>query len=1294
MSTEFYTDNNMKGLAFHAKAEEPYFSEKELNIMLRPGERIRGSFVIRALYGGELNGYVLGDSPEMKCITEEFSGDSAEIIYEYSAEGRQIGERAEGCIRIISSQGEYSIPYHAEMELGFDHSGEPIRDLARFSAYAVSEPENALSLFLHNSFPMILDDSEQYCIYRGLTGGMDRKSEDDGRAMRCLEEFLVACGYKAPAAVSVEQEEIRTSLKSLGGTAGRQAGIEEQNIEKILNLSLTGWGFAEIFVKTEGEFLTAVTPVPGRLSLADFEDGTYELPVVIRRDKLHAGINRGRVVLEAPGGTAAVPVTVHCIGNRENLRIKQQQAYKTEMYLVAAYEEFRCGTSPEDNCEEKGLDLIDKYTSQTGSSLLAALYRVHFNILRRHTREAAEELDEIRKILAGVPQDEVMEMEYSKYRGENEILYCYRQFLTALCYRDDQGITPRVMHILQQRYRKDPREWRYVWMMIQLTEGLHPVQNEVFSGGETAQEKDEKEEITPAARTVWNMMRRLAESGCRSPLIYLEAAILLAEQPALLHSRGTGVKFDSFELNVIRYQMRKKILTVGVLQEICLLSARTRGFSAQLFWILSGAFDREAFASVRREILESICAMIVRGGLSEEKYFIWIRRGMDEGIRLAGLGEAYLMTMPEDYYGEIPEEILYDLEAPQSLPYYSRAAFYRCIIEKKDQYPDLYEKYKKGIRNFVQEQLSAGRISENLGFLYALCLTDSEIGGKVVSPALIPAIFSCIVKCERKGMQRVILVYEQCGEEESYPIRGGRCVLPVYSERYRLFFEDGHGNRELIKASDIRRINHFENYRDLLGAYNEFAIYYCLHAAYMDPAYPDFHVSAETEGVYRLIAESSVPLGELQKAARMKVLGYYIQNGQLAEHLRDPLLTQADPSDMTRSEKAWYLQTMTAAGAVDIAAKWCGEFGAAIAGDEVLQAIFEYLEKNEDPENGDRRKTQKIRPLTDPERLRPEIAFEMLRRGTADAAVLQRIAKDYTGSVTELGGIRDCLSEAGMDTGEIDRRILRQALYTGEMPENRMQILCECREDLKPSLYHTILAQFSHISFAAGNTPEPELLECIREEEKNGVQTADICRILYLRETDLADSMEEEEEELVQRMLQALVDRKVIMPFFRRLCALDERLLEYRDITIFMYREPGLPIGEERHVTFHYQQEGGEFGRKEMRRVYEGCYITGFLLFFGEELHYFITDDEEETNIVESGVIGQNISEREKETAPDKVSDVFKDNVMSGRYAILDRLSRNAAAHRDYEAIDLLKAYYLREEITSHLFHRDDYEER
>ena len=127
--------------------------------------------------------------------------------------------------------------------------------------------------------------------------------------------------------------------------------------------------------------------------------------------------------------------------------------------------------------------------------------------------------------------------------------------------------------------------------------------------------------------------------------------------------------------------------------------------------------------------------------------------------------------------------------------------------------------------------------------------------------------------------------------------------------------------------------------------------------------------------------------------------------------------------------------------------------------------------------------------------------------------------------------------------------------------------------------------------------------------------------------------------------------------------------------TMIEYHNPAGVRGARGHVVIHCALERGgrqePFTAREMKEMVRGFYVSSFFLFYGEQVHYFITDDPEEKNIVESGTIGQ---------------DARIDPARADRFAQIDAISFSAARREREKTLQLLGEYTKMEYLTDALF--------
>jgi hypothetical protein len=185
-----------------------------------------------------------------------------------------------------------------------------------------------------------------------------------------------------------------------------------------------------------------------------------------------------------------------------------------------------------------------------------------------------------------------------------------------------------------------------------------------------------------------------------------------------------------------------------------------------------------------------------------------------------------------------------------------------------------------------------------------------------------------------------------------------------------------------------------------------------------------------------------------------------------------------------------------------------------------------------------------------------------------------------------------------------------------------------------------------------------------------------VCKLAFLKElSERTDGFSQEEAEAAQRFIRALVRQEIVFPFFRRFSGAGPELGLYDRETLIEYHNPAGVRGARGHVVIHCAVDRGgkqePFTAREMKEMVRGFYVSSFFLFYGEQVHYFITDDPEEKNIVESGTIGQ---------------DARIDLVQTDRFAQIDAICRAADRREREKAAALMREYARKEYLTKTLF--------
>ena len=1280
---DYFTKENMQGAAFHVPDAGLYFEPAELVFETETDTGREGVIRVRHRAGKPARGYVYPSENCMRGVREQFApaaDGTGYIRWQFDARGIAPGRIVQGSFRVITPYGEYNIPYTAEISAkgellrrknnirpanvsavkdgsvsgGAIGKGEnlsaanpqederEIRTKDDFILMAEEDFRKAADFFYSSRFEAILTEEEDRTLYRGL-------SMQEGN-LQNVEEFLIAAcgkgktvfeplenklflqtrvkagraegrlaGSRAERALEAHRQRVRRS--GMGAVPARQEAPKEEDLVYIpLQIRQTGTGFNGPVIRTEGRFLPsspfavpmdeAALEKTGALqdNPSNTEDDNAVLDenakneriltvrVPVNRAALHAGRNFGRLIIQGPFNEAEIPVEVHCPGSTVQMRRRQGKELELlQLQLMRLYVDFRLEEELPENWFLQADKLIDEISLRSHRDQIPRLYGVHLLILRGQYAEAQKELGRIAVRYAG---SDAAQNFSARFSGEQEIAYCYRQYLYARCRMEDIQLRGRVVRFLRGVYRQTG-EWRTAWMLLDLAE-----------------------EYAPGTAARWNFLRHQFESGCNSPVIWTEAWDMVRRDPQIVLP-GSSVQErwarDDFGLHVLWYAARSRALTEKAAEVMIALAEKKKTFSKLLFRALCSAYEmwdekcRLAVSDgsgadqdfeMKTQLLRAVCILLVRGQDLSLQAHKWYARAMEEQIALTNLEENWRGSMPvED-------------------------ASYR-----------------------------------------------------------IPAGRNAVLRTTASRAVRAVLVYDRFRGEQTFQVRRGVAFLSVYGDANTIFLEDEEGNRyarSLPYALDEKEAP--EGGEEVPGdpyALAEWIGFGSREGAALQIAPDTDDPSSER---FAKAVGSLLDSGLLTGAARTQLLLMCLSDSSGKPEFLRFYLAKTDPSQGSGKERARLLAYLADAGEYEKAARWLITYGTEGVSAKLLGKLSLGLSWE-----GSARAA--LLPL----------GWEAFNRGDRTGNLLERLCADFSGLSEELLRLRKACADTGVSTAALDRRIIRQVLFSGAVSTEHAQIIVSAGRKLEDAFMPAV-AQYADFAFSNGISMGGRMTDLIAGLIADGVtgsggsgasaasdksmsgqgqtegreEPADICRIACLKELSMRqEEISPRERSAAKASLSALLSKGIIFPFYRQFPGFDDRLDLYAEETLVQYHPSEPDDGSGRNIVFHYttsrRGEAGNYRARPMKEMYRDFYVSGFLLFYGEQMHYFITDDAAGKHVVQSGIIGQDA----------RILDSC-----SGRFGLINETTR-AAALRDYdEALSLLTGYYRRSYLENELFRR------
>lgn len=827
-------------------------SVNTIELSVEAGRKITGSFDVFTENGYEMKGIVYSTHDAVRIADDQFIGDRRTIRYEVDATFYEPDDVLEGRINIVSNCGEIFLPVKINIiSKSIQSTIGEISNLFHFVNLVKQEYEEALKLFLSPDFKEVFleKDIGARSMYEGLIQGIDKK--------RALEEFIIGINKKQPVTVTIS--DISREYDSLTESYG-----------DILLITKSTWGYQRIEIEVEGDFITDYKPW---ISSEDFAGNTYEYSYLIDINKLHDGMNYGKIIFRT------VAETVECIISVDNIKgknVAHGEINRCISSLTQKYLDFRMHNNGLENWAEESLQLIERARGFDDSKPFFKLLQAQVCISRKRDEEAAWLLENV--------ADEILDR-----REEHIELYCYYLYVRTL-QRRELDYTRNALDIIKRYYENGFDSWKLLWLLLYMDSSF------------------ENNKSLKIAR-----IKEQFKLGCHSPLMYYEALYVFNKQPALLRV------INGFELQVLAFGNRYGAIELKLAVQVSELALLEKGFRPLLFRVLTGLYEKFE----NKVILNAVLSMLIRGNKTDTRYFKWYALGIAADLKVTRLLEYYVFSMPEDYTGTIPNTVLMYYVYNGNLLYDKEAFFYHLIIKNKDRLPNVYKNYQRTIEHFALEKLRNGEMDSYLARIYADILTPQHITEENCR-ALLPVLNKWKVVCRNPAMIEVIIIHKEIKGEQHYRIQNGVSYVNIFTEDAIILFADRSGCRYMNTVEySVEKLFDNKELSELSYEGNEDNVYIMAELCEQSLKY---HKSIpKGVMVFRNVLEHEQFRREYCDAIMSDVVEYYF-NHYDGEDL-DEYLQQIDVSRLGRSIRNKVLELMIMRGLYETAADVLKEYG-------------------------------------------------------------------------------------------------------------------------------------------------------------------------------------------------------------------------------------------------------------------------------------------------------------------------------------------------------------------------------
>lgn len=1033
--------------------------------------------------------------------------------------------------------------------------------------------------------------------YRNLYKGLSRF---DGNEQN-MEEFLVSAGQKQTVEYLIPSGELTVNVNP--------ARMQERQLCETVRITRNGWGFTWISVETQGEFLATEKKI---LREEDFLGNQTVLPVFIHTECLREGKNFGKIILKHARGRAEIPVMV--LRSREHTGLKisrQRELKKLTVEMVSLYQKFKMKKIGLTSWCTEINEVLERMRRLDENSVEIKLYQVQLLLTESRMEEAGKLLESLQVTL----------------KGNGPELYSYYIYLISL-YRQEEAFDAEVQMRIEEIYRHFPDSWRIAWLLLCLSPSMRR---------------------SPSRK--WMFLEEQFRRSVTSPILYLEALQLANASPTLIG------RLDSYAVQLLMYGVKNDCLSDDLIGHVAYLAGREKYYHEALYTILKYCYEKRP----EKEILNAICTLLIKGNKAGTEYLAWYRLGVQQELRVTRLYEYYMMSVDLEGEEEIPRIVLMYFAYQSNLEAEQCAYLYAYVLEKKEEFPELYLAYRGQIERFVMQQLEKGKTGKKLAILYSRMPENGMLTPESAC-LLAPVLFLQQLECENHEICKAVVIHTRLRGEQSYPVENGRAFVAVYDRDYEILLEDNEQNR--YSAGESFALNSLvspaacaEKMLPWVNGDSGFDLYCC------ESRKGIVTVTEENEFRFRALAEGDQILPAFARAIRIALLCYYRDDEKYDE--LDAMLDRMDRDDLESSDLAAAVQMLIERSFYEKAYQWMEGIPAEKVQEGLLLRLCSRL-----LENG----------LYAEDKRMQNLAFDAFRRGKYDSRILEYLSDVLTGSCRELDQVRKAAEGYEIDTFRITQRLIIQLLYIREDVTERTELLRKyVNEGGKSELEAAFLHRCSGLFLMEGRKMPEYILQDIVRMAFRGETVSEMCQLAYLEYySQKRGERSETVDETIRRFGEELIRRDIRLPLFREYADILDGAEGLLDKTMIVFKgERDVPVTIHYHIRRMDRWDDSvrtyPVNSLEMQHMYAGIYTVSFVLFAGESLQYYITRSAD-------GYLGERLDSGELKL------EEAGENMKGSRYSRINEISASWLSGEKDTAQELLEQYLFTEWMADGLF--------
>lgn len=675
--------------------------------------------------------------------------------------------------------------------------------------------------------------------------------------------------------------------------------------------------------------------------------------------------------------------------------------------------------------------------------------------------------------------------------------------------------------------------------------------------------------------------------GCYSPILYFEACAVYNQEPLLFR------ELTRFEIQVMHFGIRNEYMSKEIVDQYTFLAFREKNYHPLIFKDLVLLYDRLKTT----DILSAICRLLIKGQKTHNKYFKWYHLGVEAQLKITQLHEYYMYSINEEEGTPLLYSALLYFIYNSSLSERKKAFLYASVIKDKQNNTSIYRTYFKQIEMFAMKQIVKHNISNHLKIIYEDILITDMIKGEIAEE-LPHILFRHELTCHNPHIVGVYVVHKELNQEIYVPLTNGRAQFNMFTENAQLFLTDGEGNR--YHATVEYTLNKFlisSKYIDSCYAHN--ARNYMLLINLSEKIENYQRSDKSSLEIQKLVCEIPNVNRHIIKKCNRDIIQYYYDN--VEGDLLVPYLHRIDLDLCTNDERAKILEYMIIRNLDQKVLTNLISYGfEGISIKRLLKLCDRFITMDLIPEE------QKEYFLG--------LCYHVFDRGKYDTAILQYLVEFYAGTTKKMYELWKIATDFEIETKELEERLLAQMLFTDNLSMNVLPLFISYyRRGKNGTLIRAAISYFSYKHLVNDRILHLDLIEIIKREsifEEN-----EVSMLALLKYYSSQEHLTEEEKKFVDFNLHNFIQKGKVLPIFIKF---KDKIQIPQSIYDKFYIEH--IANSKKKVKIHYIIENGENSKEYvteiMQDTYYGIHVKEFILFYGETIQYYITEEMNDEQII------------------------------------------------------------------------------